>query len=134
MRTNNRKPTYRKGAEPIQPLPPPPEPTESVSGFYFDQFNQGEIQTITQAKTTTLQQEIILLRVITRRLVEMCAAEINADAMLKTYRTIALICSRIASLQRATCVAEVSLDTYGLKLEDIQAVIYDAVLKSKGKL
>ncbi len=132
MRTSTHKPKYRKK----ETAPPVSQssPHVNIPDFYFDQYNQGEASSLARAQTGTLQQEIGLLRVITRRLVEMSSSETEPDAILKNYRTVALICSRIAVLQRAVSAAEVNRDTHGLSLDDIQAVMDDALLQARGNL
>lgn len=78
-----------------------PQSSIPSGGFYTRNFGQGELADLAHIQADSLQDEIAMLRVLTRRLACLTDQEMEATDTLKYYQAIGQMCSRISTLMRA---------------------------------
>ncbi len=69
-------------------------------GFYSERFRTGELDALLQIPQGTIDNEITILRVITRRTVEKMEEGASAEEILGLYNIIGMMCMRISTLMR----------------------------------
>ena len=67
-------------------------------GFYSAQFKEGEIKDLEDNLRTGLQDEIAMMRVVTRRVVDLASKQKDLEGMLNTLGALGLAAIRLAGL------------------------------------
>jgi hypothetical protein len=78
-----------------------PEGTPSRSGFYSPGFIPDEVQDLSCTQPDKLDDEIDMLRIVTRRAVEIMETDLPLKDLINCYRVIGQMCRSVASLMRA---------------------------------
>ncbi len=89
-------------------------------GFYSRRFRNGEVEDMVRQPPEALQDEIAMMRIINRRVVDMAEEGKSPDEILEYYSFIALTSLRLSTLLRTQKLLEKSdnpADTLGSALE-----------------
>ncbi|MBA4420565.1 MAG: hypothetical protein C0391_05410 [Anaerolinea sp.] len=100
-------------------------------GFYSRRFRNGELDDLMRQPTEALQDEIAMLRIINRRVVDMAEEGKSADEILEFYNFIALTSMRLSTLLRTQKLLLTSDKTANDLLTALEKVI-DETLAKKG--
>ena len=76
-------------------------------GFYSERFRTGEVDALVEIPKGNIQNEIAVLRVMTRRVAAMLEEGASPDDILEFYNLMGLMCTRISSLLRTERLLEV---------------------------
>jgi hypothetical protein len=69
-------------------------------GFYSLQFKEGEITDLEEYLRTGLQDEIAMMRVVTRRVMDLANEQNDLGGMINTLSALGLAATRLAGLLR----------------------------------
>lgn len=69
-------------------------------GFYSRRFRNGELEDLVRLPEGELKEEIAMLRVINRRVVDMAEDGASPDGILEFYHFISITCMRLSTLLR----------------------------------
>ena len=100
-------------------------------GFYSRRFRNGELDDLIKSPPEALRGEIDMLRIITRRVVDMAEEGKGPDEILEFYNFIALTTMRLSSLLRTQKLLEKSENTSDTLLSALEKVINETLLKVK---
>lgn len=100
-------------------------------GFYSRRFRNGELDDLMRQPPEALQDEIAMLRIINRRVVDMAEEGKSADEILEFYNFIALTSMRLSTLLRTQKLLLTSDKTANDLLTALEKVI-DETLAKKG--
>lgn len=76
-------------------------------GFYSERFRTGELDALVKIPKGSIQNEIAVLRVMTRRVAAMLEEGASPDEVFEFYKLMGLMCTRISSLLRTEKLLEV---------------------------
>lgn len=76
-------------------------------GFYSERFRTGEMDALVEIPKGSIQNEIAVLRVMTRRVAAMLEEGASPDDVFEFYKLMGLMCTRISSLLRTEKLLEV---------------------------
>ena len=79
-------------------------------GFYSKRFRAGEIDDLLNVPVGSLNEEIAMLRVFTRRAAELVDAGEHPEALLPVYDFIGKMCMRLSNLMRTEKILEGRID------------------------
>ena len=94
-------------------------------GFYSRRFRNGELDDLSKSPPEALHDEIDMLRIITRRVVDMAEEGKSPDEILEFYSFIALTTMRLSSLLRTQKLLEKSENTTDTLLSALEKVIQE---------
>ena len=101
----------------------PPGNTNAVKhGLYSRQFSRSDIKILQNAQPLNLTDEINVIRVYIRQIVELDSADPRLPALLETLRTISFACTcltRLINTQRIVNPANNALDELRAALEEM---------------
>ena len=100
-------------------------------GFYSRRFRNGELEDLLKASPDALRDEIAMLRIINRRVVDMVDEGKSPDEILEFYNFIALTSLRLSTLLRTQNLLEKSENTAGSLLSALEKVIEETLQKNK---
>ncbi len=96
-------------------------------GFYSRRFRNGELDDLVKSSPEALHEEIDMLRIITRRVVDMAEEGKCPDEILEFYNFIALTTMRLSSLLRTQKLLEKSENTADTLLSALEKVIEETL-------
>ena len=100
-------------------------------GFYSRRFRNGELDDLVKSPPEALHDEIDMLRIINRRVVDMAEEGKSPDEILEFYNFIALTSMRLSTLLRTQNLLEKSENTAGSLLSALEKVIEETLQKNK---
>jgi hypothetical protein len=91
---------------PGYPGPKSSHPVSASRGFYDDQFDLLELESLSHMKESNLREEINVLRVLVRRTIKLLNRRSDDPHIIKDYVAISKICAQISNLRRTENVVE----------------------------
>jgi len=92
-------------------------------GFYASRFQKGELTALDTALADGLDDEIAMLRVITRRLFDLASEDTDPERLAKSVSTLGTAAIRLAGLMRTQSVIQgkgaSSLDVLSEALKEV---------------
>ena len=98
-------------------------------GFYSRRFRNGELDDLLRQPPEALQDEIAMLRIINRRVVDMAEEGKSADEILEFYNFIALTSMRLSTLLRTQKLLLTGDKTANDLLTALEKVIDETLVK-----
>jgi len=99
-------------------------------GFYSRRFRNGELDDLIRQPPEALQDEIAMLRIINRRVVDMAEEGKSADEILGFYNFIALTSMRLSTLLRTQ---KLLLTTSGKTADTLLAALENVIEETLAK-
>ena len=103
-------------------------------GFYSKRFKNGEIEDLIRVDGTNVQDEIAMLRVITRRAADLSEEGLSPSEVLEFYNIIGTLCMRISTLLRTQKMLEGTQDPRAALMDSIEAATAGLIRIGKTKV
>jgi len=69
-------------------------------GFFSQRFNKGELFDLQNIPESSIEEEIAMMRVITRRVIDLVENGASSEEVLEFYKVIGRMCMQISTLLR----------------------------------
>jgi hypothetical protein len=83
-------------------------------GIYSERFRSGELDALVEIPKGNIQNEIAILRVMTRRVAAMMEEGASPEDVLNFYNLVGMMCMRISTLLRTEKLLEIEKEDGGM--------------------